>query len=104
MRTLPLTSQVGGHAGVMASEDGSLLIKPALPIEVNFYQSVMSDPHFEPLRPYMPKFFGTLRLEGSLDHERNMEGGFPIKQDAQAMEGLEKDKSRCYRLGSDSRA
>ncbi|OBZ75958.1 hypothetical protein A0H81_04935 [Grifola frondosa] len=36
---IPLESQVGGHPGVLTSEDGSLLIKPALPVEVAFYQS-----------------------------------------------------------------
>ncbi|KAI6156346.1 hypothetical protein EDD17DRAFT_1626671, partial [Pisolithus thermaeus] len=29
--TAPLSSQVGGHAGVQTTEDGSLLLKPALP-------------------------------------------------------------------------
>ncbi|KAF9055075.1 SAICAR synthase-like protein [Hymenopellis radicata] len=42
--TIPLASQVGGHAGVLTSEDGSLLIKPALPLEHKFYQYLTSDP------------------------------------------------------------
>ncbi|THH31858.1 hypothetical protein EUX98_g2303 [Antrodiella citrinella] len=62
-----LASQVGGHGGVMTSEDGSLLIKPALPVEISFYQSVGSDPGFAPLRPFIPKFYGTLKLEGQLE-------------------------------------
>lgn len=65
--TLPLDSQVGGHPGVLTSEDGSLLIKPAHPTEVAFYQSVVADPAFAPLRPFVPKFYGTLRLEGKVD-------------------------------------
>ncbi|KAI1790448.1 SAICAR synthase-like protein [Ganoderma leucocontextum] len=66
-KTIPLDSQVGGHPGVLTSEDGSLLIKPAHPTEVAFYQSVIADPGFAPLRPFVPKFYGTLRLEGKVD-------------------------------------
>jgi 1D-myo-inositol-tetrakisphosphate 5-kinase/inositol-polyphosphate multikinase len=61
-----LASQVGGHAGVSTSEDGSLLIKPALAHEVSFYQTLTSDPVFAPLKPYIPKFYGTLRFEGKV--------------------------------------
>ena len=66
-RQVPLTSQVGGHAGVMTSEDGSLLIKPAHPVEVGFYQHVGSEPGFAALRRHIPKFYGTLKLEGTVD-------------------------------------
>ncbi|TFK32604.1 hypothetical protein BDQ12DRAFT_692302 [Crucibulum laeve] len=59
-----LTSQVGGHAGVLTTEDGSLLIKPALPLELTFYESLQRDEAFAPLRPFIPKFLGTLKLEG----------------------------------------
>ncbi|RDX47392.1 SAICAR synthase-like protein [Lentinus brumalis] len=76
---IPLESQVGGHAGVMTSEDGSLLIKPALAAEVAFYQSVTGDPSFAPLRPYVPKFYGTLRLEGKLDESQPQAEGEPLK-------------------------
>ncbi|RPD68539.1 SAICAR synthase-like protein [Lentinus tigrinus ALCF2SS1-7] len=77
--TIPLASQVGGHPGVMTSEDGSLLIKPALAAEVAFYQSVTTDPGFAPLRPFVPKFYGTLRLEGKLDESQPQADGGPIK-------------------------
>ncbi|EJF56298.1 SAICAR synthase-like protein [Dichomitus squalens LYAD-421 SS1] len=66
-KVIPLDSQVGGHPGVLTSEDGSLLIKPAHPTEVAFYQTVIADPGFAPLRPFVPKFYGTLRLEGKVD-------------------------------------
>ncbi len=66
-RHIPLASQVGGHAGVLTSEDGSLLIKPAHPVEVHFYESVGSGSGFAPLRPYIPKFYGKLKLEGKVD-------------------------------------
>ena len=59
-----LASQVGGHAGVSTSEDESLLIKPALPREISFYEHLTSNPAFASLRPYIPKFYGTLRLQG----------------------------------------
>lgn len=60
-----LASQVGGHAGISTTEDGSLLIKPALANEVRFYESLTT--HFGPLLPFVPKFFGTLRLHGSVE-------------------------------------
>lgn len=63
----PLAAQVGGHGGVSTSEDGSLLIKPALPREVTFYERLTSDPTFAALRPYIPKYYGTLRLEGKVE-------------------------------------
>ncbi|KAK7677069.1 hypothetical protein QCA50_019967 [Cerrena zonata] len=72
---VPLEAQVGGHKGVMTTEDGSLLIKPALPVEVAFYQSVGTDPAFAPLRPFIPKFYGTLTLEGVVDPEKGLDGG-----------------------------
>ena len=67
---LPLSSQVGGHAGVLTTEDGSLIIKPALPLELEFYEKYSSHPSFEPLWPFLPKFFGTLKLEGTLDETK----------------------------------
>lgn len=67
---MPLSSQVGGHAGVLTTEDGSLIIKPALPLELEFYQKHSSHPSFEPLRPFLPKFFGTLKLEGTVDETK----------------------------------
>ena len=63
----PPAPQVGGHAGVSISEDGSLLIKPALAREVRFYEHLNSDPALAPLRPHIPKFYGTLRFEGKVD-------------------------------------
>ncbi|GLB35601.1 putative inositol phosphokinase (IPK) family protein [Lyophyllum shimeji] len=71
----PLTSQVGGHAGVLATEDGSLIIKPALPLEVQFYQALQQSPSLEALRPFIPKFYGMLKLEGQLDEEKSAEEG-----------------------------
>ncbi|KAI0739221.1 SAICAR synthase-like protein [Daedaleopsis nitida] len=77
-KTVPLDSQVGGHPGVLTSEDGSLLIKPALAPEVAFYQSVTADPAYAPLRPFVPKFYGTLRLEGKVQVTDSEVEGEPI--------------------------
>ncbi|KAK0229093.1 SAICAR synthase-like protein [Armillaria nabsnona] len=83
LNTIPLASQVGGHAGVLTNEDGSLLIKPALPLEHQFYQILNSNPAFEPLRPFVPKFIGTLKLQGELDEtNQGLEpsSGIAVKQ------------------------
>ncbi|KAG5642808.1 hypothetical protein DXG03_002092 [Asterophora parasitica] len=71
----PLSSQVGGHAGVLTTEDGSLIIKPVLPLELQFYQAVQQDINLAPLQPFIPKFLGTLRLEGQLDEAKSTESG-----------------------------
>ena len=65
--TISLTSQVGGHAGVQTTEDGSLIIKPAFPLEYAFYGALnsTSDPKLGSLRPWVPKFYGTLKLHAN---------------------------------------
>jgi inositol-polyphosphate multikinase len=72
--SVPLASQVGGHPGVLSSEDGSLLFKPTAPVELHFYQTVHSKPNFAPLVPFLPKFYGTLKLEGKIA-EQSVESG-----------------------------
>ncbi len=67
LHTVSLASQVGGHIGVLTTEGGELLIKPALPRELEFYQKLQSDETFAALRPYVPYFIGTLKLEGEVD-------------------------------------
>lgn len=85
--TIPLASQVGGHAGVLTSEDGSLIIKPALPLEHKFYQSLTSDAAFASLRPFTPKFYGTLKLEG-----KATEGEAGVEVAPVTVEGVQKDE------------
>ena len=63
----PLESQVGGHVGVSTTEDGSLLIKPAVPTEVAFYQQLQRDSNLEDLRAFTPTFLGTLELMGKVN-------------------------------------
>ncbi|KAI9466966.1 hypothetical protein BJY52DRAFT_1235592 [Lactarius psammicola] len=72
----PLTSQVGGHTGIQTTDDGALLIKPALPHELQFYQDSLTDPALAPLRQWVPNYLGTLRLEGqsTADGLANVEG------------------------------
>lgn len=62
-----LKSQVGGHPGVLASEDNALIVKACLPVERAFYERfAMEDPKIAKLQPYVPRFYGTLRLEGHM--------------------------------------
>ncbi|KAJ6621802.1 SAICAR synthase-like protein [Mycena sp. CBHHK59/15] len=71
--TRALASQVGGHSnGVLTTEDDTLLIKQALPLELQFYQTVTaaSSPELDALRPFIPRFLGTLSLEGELDIDK----------------------------------
>ncbi|KAI0810825.1 hypothetical protein BC629DRAFT_1580063 [Irpex lacteus] len=60
-----LASQVGGHPGVMTNDSGSVIIKPALPAEVEFYETVQTNPVFEPLR---------------VDPEKSKDGAIVVKE------------------------
>ncbi|KAJ7244982.1 hypothetical protein B0H12DRAFT_1128115 [Mycena haematopus] len=84
-------SQVGGHPNsVVAAADDSLLIKAALPVELRFYQTVASaaGPEIDALRPFIPKFIGTLSLEGELDTDKpSSEGSINVKP----IEGAKKE-------------
>lgn len=63
----PLASQVGGHNGIQSTADGSLIIKPCLPAEGEFYTRLSTSSDFAHLRPFIPRFIGVLRLEGSVE-------------------------------------
>lgn len=76
-----LSAQVGGHAGILTTEDNELLIKSALSRELEFYQLLQSDDSLAPLRPLTPKFFGTLRLEGELDNDKQ---GIAVKPNSES--------------------
>ncbi|CAE6467035.1 unnamed protein product [Rhizoctonia solani] len=69
-----LEMQVGGHQGVQQSHEGDLIMKPCLPAERDFYQVIAADARLAALRPHVPKFYGTLRLEGQVSAE-NAPGG-----------------------------
>lgn len=67
--TRPFAAQVGGHAGVHATEDNSLLFKPAVPREIDFYQRIAAagdHDELSKLKDWIPKFLGVLKLEGQL--------------------------------------
>lgn len=51
---------------MLTTEDGSLLIKPALKQELAFYQRLQSDSSeaITAIRKFTAKFLGTLTLEG----------------------------------------
>jgi 1D-myo-inositol-tetrakisphosphate 5-kinase/inositol-polyphosphate multikinase len=52
---------------VQSSQDGSLIIKPCLPAERDFYQLIAGgDERFASLRDWVPNFYGTLKLEGKV--------------------------------------
>lgn len=66
-----LDSQVGGHPGILTTENGSLLIKPTAEKELEFYQRLQQDSRLEDLRVFTPTFLGTLKLQGKLDETRS---------------------------------
>jgi len=58
---VPLTSQVGGHPGVMSSADGSTIIKPCQLAEKSFYEAMQEAPEgsaMATLRALCPEFRG----------------------------------------------
>lgn len=109
-----LESQVGGHAGVLSSDDGALIIKPTLPLEKEFYDDLaasaapsvldgLGEPErgdesaapalspFEALRPWVPKYYGTLKLEGRARSAGD--NGETVLEDVPEIKN--KDESRC---------
>lgn len=93
LSTVPLNSQVGGHPGVLTTEDGSLLIKAAIPLELQFYQSLNSDSTFALLRPFVPEFYGTLKLEGKIDDTQGEAGaGITLKTVGDHVKDEDKDE------------
>jgi len=69
---VPFDVQVGGHIGVLSSEDGSVIIKPCRHREKTFYSTLSSTEAFARLLPYVPNFYGTLKLHGKLDEQGNI--------------------------------
>jgi len=57
---IPLQSQVGGHPGLRITADESRIIKPSLPSERHFYESVISThaEGFKLLSKHVPAFYG----------------------------------------------
>ncbi|KIO24087.1 hypothetical protein M407DRAFT_244581 [Tulasnella calospora MUT 4182] len=63
-KTIPFDGQVGGHAGVMTVEDGSMIIKDSLPKERAFYALLGTHEALAPLRDYVPEYMGQIKLTG----------------------------------------
>lgn len=60
----PFGHQVGGHGGIQVIGDGALIVKPASPLELQFYQNSLPSPALASLRRWVPTYLGMLRLEG----------------------------------------
>ncbi len=75
------SAQVGGHPGVTTTEDGSLLIKPALHHELEFYHALQHNPALASLRDFTPKFLGTLNLEGKIDQDQEIHPVDSVQKD-----------------------
>ena len=56
--------QVGGHKRIRITGGGDLIVKPASPVELQFYQNILANPALASLRRWVPTYLGTLRLEG----------------------------------------
>jgi len=66
----PFAYQVGGHKGIIqVTGGGDLIVKAALPLELQFYQNLLADSALSPLRQWVPTYLGTLRLEGKYTAE-----------------------------------
>ena len=60
----------------MTTEDGSLIIKPCLPLEREFYQLIVAaDERVKQLLAFVPTFYGTLNLLGKTRDEDGAEAG-----------------------------
>lgn len=60
----PFTYQVGGHKGMQVTGEGALILKAAVPLELQFYQNILANPALASLRRWVPTYLGNLRLEG----------------------------------------
>ena len=91
----PLESQVGGHAGVSTTENGSLMIKAAVPTELAFYERLQIDSNLEDLRTFTPTFLGTLKLMGKVDEAGSVSESM-ILESVAAAASEEKDESLVF--------
>ena len=57
---------------MLSSADGSVIIKPCLPLEIEFYNALSSKDGYGHLLPHVPKFYGTLKLHGKMDEHGNI--------------------------------
>ncbi|KAG8737363.1 hypothetical protein FRC10_008278 [Ceratobasidium sp. 414] len=74
-RAHTLEMQVGWHNGVKQSGEGDLFMKLCLPAERDFYPVIAADNRLAKLRAIVPRFYGTLRLEGKVDESGDVGAG-----------------------------
>lgn len=86
-----LKSQVGGHPGVQNSSDGSLIAKPCLHPELEFYQEIATNPALAHFKRLVPRFYGTLKLHGKVETPKGGEVDPLHMKIVPAPEALEKD-------------
>jgi len=101
--THPLADQVGGHAGVQTTEDESLVLKPALPREIDFYQLIAAagdDDDLSQLRRWTSKFLGVLKLEGKLKDASGSSGDLEVIPVNGTIAQEPKDMSICAALSA----
>lgn len=77
-KAIPFDGQVGGHAGVMTVEDGSMIIKDSLPKERAFYALLGTHEDLAPLRDYVPEYMGQMKLTGVSE---GVEAGHEVLQE-----------------------
>jgi hypothetical protein len=72
----PFMYQVGGHKGIQVTGEGALIVKPVVPLELQFYQNTLASPALASLRQWVPTYLGILRLEGqnTVEGITNIEG------------------------------
>jgi hypothetical protein len=58
---------------MLALSDGVVVIKPCLPLEIEFYTTLSTNDAFAHLLPHVPKFYGTLKLHGRVDEHGNID-------------------------------
>lgn len=90
---------------MQTTEDGSLLLKPALRREIDFYQLIAAASDDDPLsklRKWIPKFLGVLKLEGKLKDtdENGGDGNLEIVPVSAAIAPEEKDMLICSALST----
>ncbi|KAG5721388.1 Inositol polyphosphate multikinase [Termitomyces sp. T112] len=74
----PHPFRVIGHAGMRTTPDGSLIIKPSFPAELRFYETLMMDPYIAVMRPFVPRFLGTLPGNSGLADDAAQLSGISI--------------------------
>ena len=80
---------------MMETRDGSIVVKPVQPVELDFYTNgVFARPEFEPLRPFIPRFYGRLDAGGDGRGHESAQGP-PTEERAKPVDNKDKSLSYC---------